>query len=85
MEETAQFDEVLRLCERLDIEIRREHLGGDGGGICTMRGRRLLFVDLDADPATRLAAAVSALAVLPEIEDLYVPQVLRELFEAHEP
>ncbi|MGD2107980.1 MAG: hypothetical protein PVI86_01185 [Phycisphaerae bacterium] len=81
MDEAAQFDEVLKLCDRLGIEIRREHLGGDGGNLCSLRGRRLLFVDLDADSATRLEASLRALARLPELETVYVPQVLRELIE----
>lgn len=81
MDETAQFDEVLKLCERLGIEVRREHLGGEGGDLCTVRGRRLMFIDLDADIATQLAVCVKALGGLPEIERVYLPQVLRELID----
>lgn len=85
MDETAQFDEVMKLCDRLGIEVRREHLGGEGGDLCTVRGRRMLFIDLDADIATQVATSIRALAGLAEIESIYVPQVLRELIDRTEP
>ena len=84
MDEAAQFDEVLKLCDRLSIDVRREHLGGEGGGLCTVRGQRLLFVDLDADIGTQLAASIRAVSAIPEIQSVYLPQVLRELLDQAE-
>jgi hypothetical protein len=70
---------IIELCERLSIAVREEHLGGDGGGLCVMRDRRLLFVDLDADTATRLHQCANALANLPELEQIFVPPALRQV------
>jgi len=78
---TAQFHAVLELLGRLDIEVRHEHFGGGGGGLCEVHGRRIVFVDLDADAATRLERCVLALSSLPEFDTVYVPPVLRELIE----
>jgi hypothetical protein len=78
MDATAQLDTVLQLFERLGIEVRRERLGGSGGGLCKIRGHRVVFVDLDADLATRLDRCVEALASIPEAASLYIAPEMRE-------
>ena len=78
MDATAQLDRVLQLFEQLGIEVRREQLGGSGGGLCKIRGQRVVFVDLDADSATRLDRCVEALASLPEAATLYIAPDMRE-------
>ena len=77
----AQFHAVLDLLGRLGVQVRREHFGGQGGGLCQVHGRRIVFVDLDADAATQLEACVRALSSLPELDTVYVPPVLRELID----
>ena len=71
-------DETLDLCRRLDIEVRHEHLGGDGGAICSVKGRRVLFVDLDDDLATQLHRCMVALSELREVETMYLSPALRD-------
>lgn len=78
MDIDAKLDALRSLFERLEIDVRQERLGGDGGGLCQVRGRRIVFVDMDADPATRLERAIQALAALPELEDLFIPPTIRE-------
>jgi len=72
---------LTELAERLDIAVRYEHLGGDGGGLCTVKSRRMLFVDLDADPQTRYQAVLLALVGLPELHDHCLPPVISEDLE----
>ncbi len=81
MDAAHQLQIVLDLFERLQIEVRQEHLGGGGGSLCSLRSRRVLFVDLDADAATRLDQCVHGLAELPELASLYVPPEIRERIE----
>ena len=79
MENTTQFDKLLEVFERLGIEVRWERLGGgSGGGLCRVRGQQVLFIDLDADAATRMEQCLAALINLPEAESLYLPPALRE-------
>lgn len=77
------LDELLMLSDRLGIEVRRERLGGGGGGLCGLRGRQVLFVDVESDAATQLDTCVAALAPLPEIESIYLTPSLRERIERH--
>jgi hypothetical protein len=76
-----QLDELFDLCGRLGIEVRMENLGGEGGGLCTIRGKRVLFVDVSADTATRAQRCLAALAGLPELDGVYLTPVLREAIE----
>lgn len=78
MDATAQLDTIVRLFEQLGVEIRQERLGGSGGGLCRIRGKRVVFVDLDADAATRLDRCVEALATVPEAAAVYISPELRE-------
>jgi len=77
----AQIDALTEVLGRLGIEIRSEFLGGAGGGLCRVHGRRVLFLDLDTDSATRLECCLSALASVPEAESIYISPVLREQIE----
>ena len=78
---SPQLDEILELFGRLGIEVRIERLGGEGGGLCTVRGHRVLFVDADADVATRVERCLSGLAGVPEVDSVYLPPSLREEVE----
>ena len=78
MNEAGHLEVAVELLTRLGVAVRYEHLGGAGGGLCTIRGDRVAFVDLDADVATRLERSVAALASCPEVDSLYVPPLLRE-------
>jgi len=78
MDATAQLDTMVRLFEQLGVEVRQERLGGSGGGLCRIRGRRVVFVDLDADAATRLDRSIEALAAVPEAATVYISPELRE-------
>ena len=73
---------MLELLTKLGVETRREHLGGEGGGLCRLRGKPVVFVDLDADVGTQLSRCVEALAGMPEIDTMYLPPALREQVEA---
>ena len=78
MDLATQLDEMLEVFGRLGIPLRREQLGGAGGGLCTLRGQRVVFLDLDADLATQVERCTDALAALPEAEDIYLAPALRE-------
>ncbi len=69
---------MLTLARELGIDLRSESLGGEGGGLCALKGRRVLFVDTSADLDTRYERTAAALAGLPELEGRYLPPEIRE-------
>ena len=74
----AELEIVLEALDRLDVAVRHERCGGSGGGLCIVKGRKIVFVDLDADELTRLECSLQALAGLPDAETLFLPPAIRE-------
>lgn len=78
MNPSAKLDFLVALCDRIGLEVRVEAMGGDGGGLCTLRNRRVLFVDLEADESTRYEATLAALSELPALKGVYLPPAVRD-------
>jgi hypothetical protein len=81
MDVQAQVEQMLELLSANGLSVRFEHLGGSGGGLCGLKGKPVMFVDLDADPATTSERCVAALATLPNVNELHLPPVIRERIE----
>jgi len=78
-------DEVLEtlcdLAQQLDVEVRRVPLGGEGGGLCNLRGRQILFLDTLASPTEQLAQAAAALARFDQLQATYLLPAVREAID----
>jgi hypothetical protein len=77
----STFEELILLAERLGIAVRHAHLGGLGGGLAAFKGKRQLFIDLDADPADQLEQTAKALATVQGLADVFIRPDVRELIE----
>ena len=76
----SRLEELLAAAEKIGVDVRAEPMGGEGGGLCQLRGRPVLFVDTSADRATRYDRTMAALATLPELDEHYlVPEVRADL------
>ncbi|QDV91481.1 hypothetical protein RAS2_25810 [Phycisphaerae bacterium RAS2] len=73
-----RLDALLTLAEQLGLSIRRESLGGEGGGLCRIKGQSVLFLDTAADLETRYERTLAALAVHPGIDQHYLAPEVRE-------
>ena len=73
------LEAAVDLARRAGYQVRQEWLGGSGGGGCTLKGRRILFVDLALGPMDQLEHALNALRHDPEAARLPMPHPLREL------
>jgi hypothetical protein len=81
MELQQRLDCLINLAQEMGMEIRRESLGGNGGGRCMLKGKAVLFVDTTADLETNYETIVAALARLPEIEQRFLSPLIREDME----
>jgi len=79
----STFDEMIELAKRLGITVRHAHLGGGGGGMALIKGKRQLFVDLDAEAADQLEQTAKALGRVGELEGVYVRPDVREILEQY--
>lgn len=72
-----KLEYLLEIASKFGLEIRAERLGGSGGGLCKLKGKSILFVDLDTEPFQRYEVLLSCIInfdlsgiyVLPEIRD----------------
>jgi hypothetical protein len=78
---SSAFDELLRLAEQLGIAVRHAHLGGSGGGLAAFKGKRELFIDLDAAPVEQLEQTTRAMARVDGLERIYLRADVRELID----
>jgi hypothetical protein len=82
MNEQRILDELLELLEAQGVTVRKESLGGRGGGLARVRGQRLFFVDSDADSTETAARCAEAVADLVDIEAVYLRPDVREFIAA---
>jgi len=83
MNEQAILEELLAILEANGVTIRNEPLGGSCGGLCTVKGKHIFFVDTQA-PVTEIAAlSATAVAKLVDIEKLYIKPQVRQFIETH--
>ncbi|MBL7188481.1 MAG: hypothetical protein ISS70_19315 [Phycisphaerae bacterium] len=83
MNEQGILEELLSLLETNDVTIRNEPLGGSGGGLCTIKGRRILFVDTEAPSIVSAAICAQSLPKVADIEQIYIKPQVRQFIEDH--
>jgi hypothetical protein len=75
------LDQALDLAVRLGYSVRQEWFGGCGGGGCEIKGRKVLFLDLDLGPQEQLEQVVSALRHEPDAIGLAPSRALGEMLK----
>lgn len=83
MNEATKLERLLELAASLGINVREVSAGSagveGGGALVTLRGEEVLFLDRRAGASEQLAVVASALRGRAELQDMYIPPVLREL------
>lgn len=79
----SAFDEMIELARRLGVSVRHARLGGNGGGLASVKGHRQLFVDLDADPEDQIEQTARALAAAGGLDGMFVRPDVRELIDRY--
>ena len=77
------MSELLDLAEKLRIEVRCVCLQGRGAGLCTLHGRKVLFVDSDASLADQIDQTAAAIASIGPFDDLYLLPQIRQLIDKY--
>ena len=72
--------QALDLSARLGYKVRQECLAGCGGG-CEIKGRKILFLDLDLGPSEQLEQVLDTLRREPEAARFPMPHELRDLLK----
>jgi hypothetical protein len=83
MNEQGILEELLALLEANEVTVRSEPLGGSGGGLCTVKGRPILFVDTQAPSIATAAICAEAVGKILDIEQVYIRPQVRQFIEDH--
>ncbi len=72
------LNQLITVLESCGVDIRREALDDSCGGLCTVRGRLILFLNSSEDPGTSARVCARALARAVDLETVYLrPEVRR--------
>ncbi len=83
MNEQRILDELLAVLEGNGVKIRREAMGGAGGGLCTVKGERIFFLDTESTSMETAALCAQAIPRLIDIEGVYLRPEVRRFIEDH--
>jgi hypothetical protein len=75
------LEELLVLLEADGVVIRREELGGSGGGICALKGQAVFFLDTQASSAETATLCADAVLKKVDIEKVFIKPEVREFIE----
>ena len=75
------LDELLQLLEKAGVEVRVDAMGGGGGGVCSVRGRNIVFLDSQGATMERAAVCAKALARAVDLEQIYMRPEVRQFVE----
>jgi hypothetical protein len=81
MNEQNILEELLALLEANGVTIRNEPLGGSGGGLCTIKGQNIFFVDTQASSAVSAAMCAEAVPKVVDVEQIYIKPQIRQFIE----
>jgi hypothetical protein len=79
MHTVEMLEQGLDLAARLGYQIRQEFLGGNGGGGCVLKGKKIFFLDLGLDPSEQLDEVIETLRHDPQAQQLPMPYQLRDM------
>ena len=83
MDEQTILGELLTLLKDNGIKVRNEPMGGSGGGLCTIKGQSVLFVDTESSTAETATICAETVAKLVNIETIYLRPEVRQYIEEH--
>ncbi len=84
------FDELVRAANKADITVRSESFDPNlsdarkwRGGLCVVRGKRVIIVDQRAPLVDRIATVAASLASV-DLEHVFLPPVVRATIGAYQ-
>ncbi len=83
MDEQRILQDLLALLEASGVTIRNEPLGGNGGGLCTVKGKYIFFLDTQAPSVAAAVLCAEAVPKVADIEQIYLKPQVRQFIEDH--
>lgn len=82
MEHQAILEELLDLLAGRNVAIRRESMGGGGGGLCEYKDKKVFFLDCQSGSyESAVQAARAVLRVIEDLEAIFVKPAVRDFLD----
>jgi hypothetical protein len=81
MNSQSILQQLLSLLADNGIQVRSEPLGGSGGGLCNVKGKKIFFLDTQAPTAESATLCAQAVGRLVDIESIYLRPEIRQYIE----
>jgi hypothetical protein len=81
MNEQRILEDLVGLLEGQGVQVRTEPLGGGGGGLCSLKGESIFFVDTQSSAGENAARCAEAVAKMADIEAIYITPEVRQFIE----
>ena len=81
MNEQNILEELLALLVANGVTIRNQPLGGSGGGLCSIKGQHIFFMDTQASSAVSAALCAEAVSKVVNVEQIYVKPQVRQFID----
>ncbi len=83
MNDQIILEDLIVLLEANGVKIRNEPLGGGGGGLCTIKGEHIFFLDTQSMSSEMAIICAEAVGKVVDIESIYIKPQIREFIENH--
>ena len=81
MNEQVILQQILMLLEENGVQVRSEPLGGNGGGLCSVKGQNIFFADTQSPTHETATLAAMATGRLVDIESIYLRPEIRNFID----
>ena len=83
MNQQQILEELVSILETNGIQVRDEPLSCQPGGLCTVRGRPIVFLDSGTGAEEHADMCAEAVSRIINIEELYIKPQVRQYIELH--
>ena len=83
MNDQRLLEELISQLKASGVTIREEPLGGSGGGLCSIKGQQIFFVDTQAPSVVVAVLCAEVVPKVVDIEQVYIKPEVRQFIENH--
>ena len=76
------LEELLAVLEANNVSVRSEPLSGSGGGLCSVKGQQIFFVDTEASSAEVATLCAQAVTKIVDVDGIYLKPEVRQFVES---
>jgi hypothetical protein len=86
MDHQTITEQLISLLGEQGVKIRKEAMGGGGGGLCDFKDKQVFFYDVDSSSfETALSCSKAVRQVIGDLESIYLKPAIRDFIDKFSP